>query len=179
MAVDLEILLRPAPRPDLFEDLLLPVRGGVPSDDGVRERWSIPAAESPDRLTPEGIAAALAAGGGVLVDLWSLDAHDAADLLIAAAHGGVGFGPGLQPEAETPEQVWTLLSGAVAAIVGEDVRVEWEACGRGVAGPSAERRAFIGGLARAARETIRDVVTVVRVPEEACAPIAETFPEVR
>ena len=180
MAVDLELLFRPAARPDLFEDLLVPVgrAGGGPTDDAgqIAKRWSIPAAEELENPTPESVSAALAGGGGVAIELWEMSAHDASDLLIAAAHGGVGFGPGLQPRAETAEQVWTLISGAVAAIIGEDVQAHWAECGAGDAGPDTERRAFITGLGRSARETVRDVITVIGVPAERVADIAATFP---
>lgn len=180
MAVDLELLFRPAARPDLFEDLLVPTGSSEnPSTDDAGEiakRWSIPVAEELENPSPESVSAALAAGRGVALDLWDSSAHDAADLLIAAAHGGVGFGPGLQPRAETAEQVWTLVSAAVAAIVGEDVQAQWSACGAGRTGPDAERRAFIAGLGRSARETIRDVITVIGVPAERLVGIAETFP---
>ena len=180
MAVDLELLFRPAARPDLFEDLLVPTGSAahLPTDDAgqIAKRWSIPAAEELDNPTPETVSAALAAGGGVAIDLWERSAHDASDLLIAAAHGGVGFGPGLQPRAETAEQVWTLISAAVAAIIGEDVQAHWTECGGGSRGPDAERRAFIAGLGRSARETIRDVITVIGVPSERLADIAATFP---
>lgn len=181
MAVDLELLFRPAARPDLFEDLLVPTAGAArtPTDDAgeISKRWSIPAAEELGSPSPESVSAALAAGGGVTIDLWGRSAHDASDLLIAAAHGGVGFGPGLQPRAETAEQVWTLISAAVAAIIGEDVQAHWAECGAGRTGPDAERRAFIAGLGRSARETIRDVITVIGVPAERLADIAATFPE--
>lgn len=180
MAVDLELLFRPAARPDLFEDLLVPTgrTGSAPTDDAgeIGKRWSIPAAKELDNPTPGSVSAALAAGGGVAIDLWERSAHDAADLLIAAAHGGVGFGPGLQPRAETAEQVWTLISAAMAAIVGEDVQTHWVECGEGQTGPDTERRAFINGLGRSARETIRDVITVICVPAESLAAIAATFP---
>lgn len=180
MAVDLELLFRPAARPDLFEDLLAPAgaEGNTPGDDAGRASapWSIPAPQVLDSLTPEAVSAAITAGGGVSVDLWSLPVHDASDLVISAAHAGVGFGPGLQPTADTAEQVWTLLSAAVAAIIGEDVPAHWAECGGGETGPDAARRGFISGLSRSARETIRDVVTVVRVPADKLEAIAATFP---
>lgn len=180
MAVDLELLFRPAARPDLFEDLLVPAApvGDTPPDDAGRiaERWSIPVAEVLHDPTPDAVSAAISAGGGVELDLWALPAHDASDLVIAAAHAGVGFGPGLQPHAQTAEQVWTLISAAVAAIIGEDVPAHWAECGAGETGPGAERRTFIAGLGRSARETIRDVVTVIGVPADALDSIAATFP---
>lgn len=180
MAVNLELLVRPAARPDLFEDLLVPAgaEGHTSGDDAGRADtpWSIPAPEILDSATPEAVSAAISAGGGVAVDLWALPAHDASDLVISAAHAGVGFGPGLQPTADTAEQVWTLISAAVAAIIGEDVPAHWAECGAGETGPGAERRAFIAGLSRSARETIRDVVTVIRVPADRLDAIAATFP---
>ncbi|WP_333619515.1 hypothetical protein [Dietzia sp.] len=177
MAVDLELLFRPAKRPDLFEDLLLPVGENGQPDAGGRESWSIPVPEVLRDPSPEAVGAAIAAGGGVSLDLWTLGAADAADIVIAVAHAGVGFGPGLQVPAENAEQAWTLLSLAVAAMIGEDVRAEWEACAGGNSGPGEERRAKIGGLGRAAREAIRDVITVIPVPADAAASIEATFPE--
>lgn len=77
-----------------------------------------------------------------------------ADLLVVATHAGVGFGSGLVPRCADAPQVWALLSGAVAAMTGGDVRAA-------IAAPDP---AAIMGLSRSAREAIRDVVTCVLVP---------------
>lgn len=85
-----------------------------------------------------------------------------ADLLKVAAHSGVGFGSGLIPRCADASQVWALLSGAVAAITGGDVRAA-------IATPDP---AAIVGLSRSAREAVRDVITCVLVPRDQTEAIA-------
>jgi len=87
------------------------------------------------------------------------------DLLTVATHAGVGFGSGLVPRCADADQVWALLSGAVAAMTGGDVRAA-------VAAPDPAR---IAGLPRSAREAIRDVITAVLVPAGAVASVAEAL----
>lgn len=79
-----------------------------------------------------------------------------ADLLAVASHAGVGFGSGLVPRCADASQVWAMLSGAVAAMTGADIRAA-------VAAPDPAR---IVGLGQSAREAIRDVVTCVLVPAD-------------
>lgn len=177
MTVSLELLSRPEPRPDLFESLLVPVTvpegADSPSllDDGrPADSFTPPEAAWLPAPRPEEVAEAISAGGGVEADLWSMGAHDAADVLVAATHAGVGFGPGLQPRASTLAQVWVLLVAAVSALTGEDVRRAWEAGGAGdgavPAGPGDEAAAAVVNLPRGAREAVRDVITCIRVPAE-------------
>lgn len=85
-----------------------------------------------------------------------------ADLLKVAAHSGVGFGSGLIPRCADASQVWALLSGAVAAMTGGDVRAA-------IATPDP---AAIVGLSRSAREAVRDVITCVLVPRDQTEAIA-------
>lgn len=194
MSVSLELLSRPDPRPDLFESLLVPVTfpdgSGSPSrldDDRLADGLRPPEAQWLVHPTPEAATAAIAAGGGAEVDLWPLGAHDAADVLVAATHAGVGFGPGLQPRAESVAQVWVLLTAAVAALTGQDVRRCWEAGGAGdgaePAGPGDAAAAAVVNLSRGAREAVRDVITCIRVPaqnyEELAAALARQVESLR
>ena len=87
---------------------------------------------------------------------------DLADLVIVAAHSGVGFGHGLVPRCTTAPRVWSLLAGAVAAMTGEDVP-------RALAAPDPSS---LTGLGRSAREAVRDVVTCVAVPGDGAARVA-------
>lgn len=180
MVVALELLARPAPRPDLFEQLIVPVRlpGGPAAAsllDDVSSRMppGVPAAAWHAEPTPQWVTDTVRAGRGAEVDLWALAARDAADVLIAATHAGVGFGPGLQPRAAAAAEVWTLLDAAVCALTGEDVLRAWQASGAGSGarphGPQRQRCAAIAGLPRAAREAVRDVITCIRVPAADCA----------
>ena len=179
VAVMLELMGRGPRRPDLLEDLV------VAESDVVRAlaRWSAPApvvldpaggGELPDALPdalpdPEALAAALAGGTPVLLDVDAALAAgteralvDLADLVIVAAHSGVGFGHGLVPRCTTAPRVWSLLAGAVAAMTGEDVP-------RALAAPDPSS---LTGLGRSAREAVRDVVTCVAVPGDGAARVA-------
>lgn len=88
-----------------------------------------------------------------------------ADLLAVASHAGVGFGSGLVPRCSDASQVWAMLSGAVAAMTGADIRAA-------VAAPDPAR---IVGLGQSAREAIRDVVTCVLVPADQVEQIVATL----
>ena len=177
MPVSLELLSRPAPRPDLFEQLLVAVRlpagpaaASTLVDATAGDQYKVPQAQWLAEPSPDQVTTILTAGSGAEIDPWPLAPHDAADLLVAATHAGVGFGPGLHVRATTAAQVWTVLDATVCALTGEDVRQAWERSGAGhgaqAHGPQHQRRAQIAGLPRAAREAVRDVITWIRVPEE-------------
>lgn len=176
MTVMVELLGRGPARPDLWEDLLV-------TDSGVTEmlrRWvsptPVPREPAGDPLPEvEQVAAHLDAGTPVVVDvrdalpppgrgtadpgtIWHL-----ADLLIVAAHAGTGFGVGLLPRVDRADQVWALLSGAVAAMTGSDVR----------AALTAPDPTAIDALGRSAREVIRDVVTAVVLDDGRGDPVAD------
>lgn len=173
MTVALELLARGPSRPDLIEDLVVAETGLV----DLLQRWSasapvaVPASSS--RPVPgtddvvelalpslDAVAKVLASGSPALVDVGpglagAGPAEDQlVDLLAVAAHSGVGFGSGLVPRVVDAEQVWALLSGAIAAITGANVRAA-------LASPDP---AWMLALPRAARETVRDVVTCVVLP---------------
>lgn len=173
MTVALELLARGPSRPDLTEDLVAAETAVV----DLLQRWSVSAPvevpPSSTRLVPgtddvvelalpglDAVATVLAGGSPALIDVTpgltgAGPAEDQlVDLLAVAAHSGVGFGSGLVPRVDDVGQVWALLSGAVAAITGRDVRAA-------LASPDPD---WMLGLPRAARETIRDVVTCVVVP---------------
>ena len=162
MTVSLELLSRGPARPDLVEDLV-----AAEADlAATLARWSAPAPvpvrSDPDLGLPslDAVATVLADGTPALVDVApGLADDDAAgeqlvQMLIAAAHSGVGFGSGLVPRAADAGQVWALLAGAVAAMTGRDVR----------AALSNPDPGALLGLNRSAREAVRDVVTCVSVP---------------
>ena len=169
MAVMLELLGRGPARPDLWEDLLV-TETQVP---GMLHRWvrPAPAPREPGGLplpAAEDVTSCLAAGTPVVVDVSTAlpgpargaadpeTARHLADLLVVAAHAGTGFGVGLLPRVACGDQVWSLLSGAVAAMTGADVEAA-------LVNPDA---AAIVSLGRSAREAIRDVVTAFVLAEE-------------
>ncbi len=139
-----------------------------PDLTAVLARWSAPTPVVVGSETGLGmpgvdaVAAAFAAGAPVLIDVapglaapGSGPAGDRlVELLLAATHAEVGFGVGLVPRCGTADDVWALLSGAVAAMTGADVR----------AALAAPQPAALRSLSRAAREAVRDVVTCVVVP---------------
>lgn len=168
MTVTLELLARGPSRPDLTEDLI--AEESTVSE--VLARWSIrppvTVAGAADLASDAGVpadltetAAVLASGSAALVDVApgmagpGPEEDHLVDLLAVAAHSGVGFGSGLVARCADIEQVWALLSGAVAVLTGDDVRLA-------LAHPEPAR---ILGLPRSAREAIRDVVTCIVVPE--------------
>src|SRR5699024_6148833 len=199
MTVSLELLSRGPARPDLVEDLV-----AAEADlAATLARWSAPAPvpvrSDPDLGLPslDAVATVLADGTPALVDVApGLADDDAAgeqlvQMLIAAAHSGVGFGSGLVPRAADAGQVWALLAGAVAAMTGRDARPPLPDPDPGaLPGPNRSPRggglpagavgAMTGpdvraalsdpdpgallGLNRSAREAVRDVVTCVAVP---------------
>lgn len=176
MTVALELLARGPSRPDLTEDLV--VAETAMAD--VLQRWGVstpaPVASGVDRPVPgtddvvglelpglDAVAAVLADGSPALIDVapglagpGSAEDH-LVDLLAVAAHSGVGFGSGLMPRVADAAQAWALLSGAVAAITGADVRAA-------LASPDP---AALRALSRSAREAVRDVVTFAVVPAAA------------
>lgn len=179
MTVSLELLGRGPSRPDLLEDLVMdeasiaealrrwsvkapvvvtsdPVTG-LPALDDVMEvlTGGTPAVVDvvPGLAAITGTAGTLAGGAVTGPDSAQSAAH-LADLLAVASHAGVGFGSGLVPRCADASQVWAMLSGAVAAMTGADIRAA-------VAAPDPAR---IVGLGQSAREAIRDVVTCVLVP---------------
>ena len=179
MTVSLELLGRGPSRPDLLEDLVMdeasiaealrrwsvkapvvvtsdPVTG-LPALDDVMEvlTGGTPAVVDvvPGLAAITGTAGTLAGGAAAGPDSAQSAAH-LADLLAVASHAGVGFGSGLVPRCADASQVWAMLSGAVAAMTGADIRAA-------VAAPDPAR---IVGLGQSAREAIRDVVTCVLVP---------------
>lgn len=169
MTVSLELLSRGPARPDLLQDLVV-AEGDLDAPlVATLARWSVPAPVSVDADPDIGLAGSdavadvLAAGTPAVIDVApGLVGAGAAedrlvDLLAAAAHSGVGFGSGLVPRCADAGQVWSLLSGAVAAMTGADVRAA-------LASPDPAR---LVGLSRSAREAVRDVVTCVLVPADA------------
>lgn len=165
MTVSLELLSRGPSRPDLLEDLVV-------AETRVADaltRWSLPAPVAvpadPDTGLPgpDAVASVLAAGTAALIDVApglagpGAAADRLADLVIVAAHSGVGFGSGLVPRCDSAGQVWSLLAGAVAAMTGGDVRAA-------LAEPDP---AALLALSRSAREAVRDVVTCTVVPDTA------------
>lgn len=173
MTVALELLARGPSRPDLTEDLVVAETGAAE----LLQRWSasapvvvpagvvrpLPGTDGVVELALPGldaVATVLASGSPALVDVGpglsgAGPAEDhLVDLLAVAAHSGVGFGSGLVPRVADVGQVWAMLSGAVAAITGADVRAA-------LAGPDPVR---LLSLSRAARETVRDVVTCMVLP---------------
>lgn len=183
MTVSLELLGRGPSRPDLLEDLV--VDGSSISE--VLGRWSAsaPVVVEADRVTwqpaLDEVLEVLAAGTPAVVDVSpglaaiagtgvatgegpdpAQSASHLADLMAVAAHSGVGFGSGLIPRCADAAQVWALLSGAVAAMTGGDIKAA-------IAQPDPAR---IVGLSRSAREAIRDVVTCVLVPRDQASAIA-------
>lgn len=179
MTVSLELLGRGPSRPDLLEDLVMdeasiaealrrwsvkapvvvisdPVTG-LPALDDVMEvlTGGTPAVVDvvPGLAAITGTAGTLGGGAATGPDSAQSAAH-LADLLAVASHAGVGFGSGLVPRCADASQVWAMLSGAVAAMTGADIRAA-------VAAPDPAR---IVGLGQSAREAIRDVVTCVLVP---------------
>ena len=179
MTVSLELLGRGPSRPDLLEDLVMdeasiaealrrwsvkapvvvtsdPVTG-LPALDDVMEvlTGGTPAVVDvvPGLAAITGTAGTPVGGAATGPDSAQCAAH-LADLLAVASHAGVGFGSGLVPRCADASQVWAMLSGAVAAMTGADIRAA-------VAAPDPAR---IVGLGQSAREAIRDVVTCVLVP---------------
>ncbi|HIW67219.1 MAG TPA: hypothetical protein H9878_03685 [Candidatus Dietzia merdigallinarum] len=179
MTVSLELLGRGPSRPDLLEDLVMdeasiaealrrwsvkapvvvtsdPVTG-LPALDDVMEvlTGGTPAVVDvvPGLAAITGTAGTPVGGAATGPDSAQSAAH-LADLLAVASHAGVGFGSGLVPRCADASQVWAMLSGAVAAMTGADIRAA-------VAAPDPAR---IVGLGQSAREAIRDVVTCVLVP---------------
>lgn len=170
--MSLELLARGPARPDLREDLVVAEADLAE----VLGRWSapppvaVPAGSGPAAGSGSGpaaglpgldaVAGVLAAGSPALVEVApglagpGPAADHLADLLAVAAHSGVGFGAGLVPRCADADQVWALLSGAVAAMTGADVRAA-------LAHPDP---AALVALSRSAREAVRDVVTCVVVP---------------
>lgn len=164
--MSLELLARGPARPDMREDLV--VAEADLAD--VLGRWSAPppvvvpggSGADPAASLPglDAVAGVLAAGSPALVEVSpglagpGPAADHLADLLAVAADSGVGFGAGLVPRCTDADQVWALLSGAVAAMTGADVRAA-------LAHPDP---AALVALSRSAREAVRDVVTCVVVP---------------
>lgn len=187
MTVSLELLGRGPSRPDLLDDLVVDEASIVE----VLGRWSVtaPVVVAPDPVTGQPaldeVMEVLAGGTPAVVDVApglaaiagraapadpaapasgpdpAQSAAHLADLLAVASHAGVGFGSGLVPRCADASQVWALLSGAVAAMTGRDIRAA-------IAEPDPAR---IVGLSRSAREAIRDVVTCVLVPHDQLATI--------
>lgn len=168
MTVSLELLARGPSRPDLLQDLVVaegPLDGPLVA---TLARWSVPAPVAVDADGELGlagldaVAGVLSAGTAAVLDVapglaGAGPAEDRlVDLLAVAAHSGVGFGSGLVPRCADAGQVWSLLSGAVAAMTGADVRAA-------LAQPDPVR---LVGLSRSAREAVRDVVTCVLVPAD-------------
>src|SRR5699024_3246565 len=151
MTVSLELLSRGPARPDLVEDLV-----AAEADlAATLARWSAPAPvpvrSDPDLGLPslDAVATVLADGTPALVDVApGLADDDAAgeqlvQMLIAAAHSGVGFGSGLVPRAADAGPVWGLVVRAALAEPGAGALL---------------------GVNRSAREAVRGVVTCVAVP---------------
>ena len=166
MTVSLELLARGPSRPDLLQDLVV-AEGPLDAPlVATLARWSVPAPVAVDADPGIGLAGldavggVLTAGSAAVIDVvpglaGPGPAEDRlVDLLAVAAHSGVGFGSGLVPRCADAGQVWSLLSGAVAAMTGADVRAA-------LATPDPAR---LVALSRSAREAIRDVVTCVIVP---------------
>ena len=183
MTVSLELLGRGPARPDLLEDLVVDETtiAEVLGRWSVTQPVVVESDRVTGQPALDEVAEVLAGGAPAVVDvapgLAAVDATTAttggtassastvgpdtaqsaahlADLLVVATHAGVGFGSGLVPRCADASQVWALLSGAVAAMTGGDVRAA-------IASPDP---AAIRGLSRSAREAIRDVVTCVLVP---------------
>lgn len=174
MTVSLELLARGPSRPDLLQDLVV-AEGPLDAPlVATLARWSVPAPVAVDAERELGLAGldavadVLSAGTAAVLDVapglsGAGPAEDRlVDLLAVAAHSGVGFGSGLVPRCADAGQVWSLLSGAVAAMTGADVRVA-------LARPDPAR---LVGLSRSAREAVRDVVTCVLVPADAAEAIS-------
>lgn len=170
MTVSLELLGRGPSRPDLLEDLVV-------DDASLTEilgRWtdSVPVVVEAGAATglpsPDRVAEVLGRGAPAVVDIGPDPADPAgsaaplADLLVIAAHAGVGFGSGLIPRCADASGVWAVLSGAVAAMTGADVAAA-------IVSPDP---AAIVGLSRSAREAIRDVITCVVVPRDRAEAVA-------
>lgn len=165
MTVSLELLSRGPSRPDLLEDLVVTASGLA----ATLSRWSapdpveVPADPDCGLPGPDAVAAVLAAEVAAVIEVapglggQGPAADRLVDLLALAAHSGVGFGSGLIPRCTDAGEVWALLSGAVAAMTGGDVR----------AALAAPDPVALVALSRSAREAIRDVVTCVLVPEGA------------
>lgn len=166
MTVSLELLARGPSRPDLLQDLVV-AEGPLDAPlVATLARWSVPAPVAVDAERELGLAGldavadVLSAGTAAVLDVapglsGAGPAEDRlVDLLAVAAHSGVGFGAGLVPRCADADQVWALLSGAVAAMTGADVRAA-------LAHPDP---AALVALSRSAREAVRDVVTCVVVP---------------
>lgn len=136
-------------------------RPGAPAAD----RAAVPAPESVGATLESGVCAYLELPdwvGGAVAGSSSDTAQppadevvELADVVITAAHSGVGFGVGLVPRCGSVEQVWAVLGAAVAAITGADVRAA-------LLRTEPER---VRGLGYAAGEAVRDVITFCLVDE--------------
>ena len=179
MTVTLDLLGHGPRRPDLLTDLLV-TPGSLPE---VAERWGAklddgpgvgPGSASDAMPTPAEVAETLEGGTCAYLDLPAWVGEDApgssrggpapttdevaalADIVITAAHSGVGFGVGLVPRCRTANQVWAVLGAAVGAMTGDDVR-------------SALRQpdpARLRQLGHSAGEAVREVVTFCLVDAE-------------